>query len=743
MFSQDFAYFCTRNPPISPHLMSTPRHRALQIAQERPVVHVNVPKSAKDVFASNVFTMDVLRQYVSQEAYDALRNSDVSTHIDRKTADEIASAMKAWAQSKGATHYTHWFQPLTGLTAEKHDAFFTLSMGDGRAIERFSGGELSQQEPDASSFPSGGIRNTFEARGYTGWDISSPAFILGTTLCIPSIFISYTGEHLDYKGPLLKTIALIDRAATDVCQFFERGVTKVNVTLGPEQEYFLVDRAFADIRPDLVLGGRTVFGAPPARGQQLEDHYFGSIPLRVQAFMEELEVEALALGIPLKTRHNEVAPGQFECAPFFEEMNVAVDHNQLLMDLMERLSRKHSLKVLLHEKPFAGVNGSGKHNNWSLSTNLGRNLFSPGKTPKDNLQFLTFLLCTLKAIHRHADLLRATIASAGNDHRLGANEAPPAIISAFLGQDLNAVLDELEQAETSARVSPKAPYKLGISRIPQLLMDTTDRNRTSPFAFTGNKFEFRAVGSSQNIAGPMIVLNLIVADQLTLFKQEVDQRLEKGEAKEIVIMDILRRYTRESKAIRFEGNGYSEAWKQEAAKRGLSNRTSTPEALDAYSEKSTVELFSKHGILSEREVHARHEILLETYCKKVAIEAQLMAEMALSQVIPAVMSYQREVLETIEGLQDLELPEASYRMHKDLATKISEHLNAVYTHVQGLHHELEAAEALEDVRDRAVAFQQQVIGHFGPLRQHVDALELLVDDAKWPLPKYREMLFVK
>ncbi len=722
--------------------MAILRFRALEAVQNRDEVFVEPLQNLQETFASNVFTLSVMRQYVSAEAYEAVQGLSAGSTIERQVADEIASAMKTWAVSKGATHYTHWFQPLTGLTAEKHDAFFTLS-SDGRPLERLSGGELSQQEPDASSFPSGGIRNTFEARGYTGWDPSSPAFVIGTTLCIPSIFISYTGEHLDYKGPLLKTISLIDHAATEVCQLFERGVTQVKVTLGPEQEYFLVDRAFFEARPDLVLAGRTVVGAAPARGQQLEDHYFGTIPERVINFMIDFEAEALKLGIPVKTRHNEVAPSQYESAPFFEEMNLAVDHNQLLMDVIERVAKRHNLRALLHEKPFAGINGSGKHNNWSLGTNLGRNLFSPGKTPKDNLQFLTFLICTIKAIHVNADLLRSSIASAGNDHRLGANEAPPAIISVFLGQELDGILNELEKTSVQAKISPKAPLQLGISRIPQLLQDNTDRNRTSPFAFTGNKFEFRAVGSSANIASPMIVLNTIVADQLLKFKAEVDARIEKGEAKEVAIVELLRKYVKESKAIRFEGNGYSDEWKAEAKKRGLSNITSTPEALDAIVSKASVELFERHSIMTERELHARHEIRLEIYAKKIGIEAQVLAEMSMTQVVPAALQYQKELIESVEGMKDIGLPAATFASHVDLIKQISGHVADIVKGVEKMEAARAKAEATEAARARAIAFQKNVVSQFEPIRAAVDALETIVDDERWPLPKYREMLFMK
>ncbi len=721
--------------------MSTPRHNALAAVSTRPQPSGPAFESLTEVFARDVFTLEVMRRFISEDAVDALHAAirDQGVILDRKLADEIANGMKTWALGKGASHYTHWFQPLTGLTAEKHDAFFSIH--NGRAIDSFSGSELAQQEPDASSFPSGGIRNTFEARGYTGWDPTSPAFIYGSTLCIPSIFISYTGEALDYKGPLLNTIALIGKAATEVCEYFERGVTSVHVTLGPEQEYFLIDRAFYEARPDLVLAGRSVVGAPPARGQQLEDHYFGTISPRVLAFMQELEREALALGIPLKTRHNEVAPGQFECAPFFEEMNTAVDHNLLLMDIMEKVGMRHNLKALLHEKPFAGINGSGKHNNWSLGTNTGRNLFSPGKTAKDNLIFLTFTVNTLKAIHTHADLLRASIASAANDHRLGANEAPPAIISVFMGSELDNILNELEASPAQQRINPKSPFKLNISRIPQLQRDNTDRNRTSPFAFTGNKFEFRAVGSSANIASPMIVLNTIVADQLMAFKKEVDTRVEKGEAKETAIVEVLRRLVKESKAIRFEGNGYSDEWKAEAKKRGLSNISNTPEALDAFVSKNTVSLFTRTGILTDRELHARWEIRLEQYVKKVAIESQILAEMITTQILPVSMAYQREVAATIDGIKAAGFTE--YKSLLDLLKELMGHTSALYKGVQDLQKASAKADGHEEMRARAVAYNKEVVPYLSSLREHVDALEMITDDARWPLPKYREMLFLK
>ncbi|MCE9540501.1 MAG: glutamine synthetase III, partial [Bacteroidetes bacterium] len=636
--------------------MAFHRFKALETVLSRTPVEVTLPSNkVSEFFGENVFGIDAMREYLSEEAFNSVMSAiEQGARIDRKMADQVAASMKAWANSKGATHYTHWFQPLTGTTAEKHDAFFEPTEG-GRAIERFGGSQLVQQESDASSFPNGGIRNTFEARGYTAWDPTSPAFVISKTLCIPTIFVSYTGEALDFKTPLLKTLHLLDKAAVDVCQYFDKNVTKVNVTLGWEQEYFLVDEALYNARPDLSMTGRTLFGHAPAKGQQLEDHYFGSIPERATAFMRDFEIESLKLGIPIKTRHNEVAPNQFECAPVFEECNLAVDHNQLLMDVMEKIARRHNFCVLLHEKPYAGVNGSGKHNNWSMSTNTGKNLLSPGKTPKTNLQFLTFFINTVMAVHDNADLMRAAIASANNDHRLGANEAPPAIMSVFLGTQLSNVLDELETKVKSGKMSPdeKTALKLGVGKIPDILLDNTDRNRTSPFAFTGNKFEFRAVGSSANCAGPMIVLNAIVSDQLIQFKKDVDALISKNVDKDEAIFQILRKYIVESKKIRFEGNGYGEEWVKEAAKRGLSNIKTTPLALNAFVSKQTMNLFERHGILTEREQHARHDIYLETYTKKIQIESRVMADLAMSHIIPTAIKYQSSLIENVKGLKDI------------------------------------------------------------------------------------------
>src|SRR6201986_1920784 len=622
------------------------RFQALQAVLTRTIPEVKSPGTKiSDFFASNVFDKKKMMDYLSKEAYQSIVSAiEIGEPIPRDMAEQVASAMKAWAMSKGATHYTHWFQPLTGTTAEKHDSFFEPT-ADGSAIERFSGDALAQQEPDASSFPNGGLRNTFEARGYTAWDPSPPAFIMARTLCIPTVFVSYTGEALDYKVPLLKALNVLDKAVVDVCHYFDKSIEKVNASLGIEQEYFLVDIALFNARPDLYLTGRTLFGHMSAKNQQLEDHYFGSIPERVYAFMQDMETEALQLGIPLKTRHNEVAPSQFECAPIYEEINLAIDHNQLLMDLMDRVAKSHNFQVLLQEKPYAGINGSGKHNNWSMITNTGKNLLSPGKTPKNNLMFLTFFVNTIKAVAEHADLLRASIASVNNDHRLGANEAPPAIISIFLGSQLSDVLDEIETSRISKKIKDDALLWQGIPKIPQILKDNTDRNRPSPFAFTGNKFELRAVGSSANSASPMTILNLIVADQLKKFKYDVDKPLKKGEKKDVAILMVIKKYIKESKSIRFEGNGYSDDWEKEAEERGLSNIKTTPKALDVLLSEKSEQLFKETGVFPRRESHARHEILLESFYKKLQIEARVIVELVTNVIIPSPMEYQSNLIE--------------------------------------------------------------------------------------------------
>jgi glutamine synthetase len=647
--------------------------------------------------------------------------------------------------AKGATHYTHWFQPLTGTTAEKHDSFFEPTH-DGQAIEKFDGGMLVQQEPDASSFPNGGIRNTFEARGYTAWDPTSPAFVIGSTLCIPTVFVAYTGEALDNKTPLLRALQTVDHAATEVCKYFDKNVTKVNSTLGWEQEYFLVDSAFYSARPDLMMTGRTLLGHAPAKGQQLDDHYFGSIPERVIQFMREIEFEALKLGIPIKTRHNEVAPAQFEFAPIFEEANVAVDHNSLFMDLMEKVARRHNFRVLLHEKPFAKINGSGKHNNWSLATNTGVNLLSPGKTPKSNLQFLTFFVNSIKAVHDHADLLRATIASAGNDHRLGANEAPPAIISVFIGSQLSAVLDELEKLE-GGKLSPeeKTELKLNVvGKIPEILLDNTDRNRTSPFAFTGNKFELRAVGSASNCAGPMTVLNMIMAEQLKQFKTEVDALIKSGLKKDEAIFSILKNYIKDSKKIRFEGDGYSQDWEAEAEKRGLSNIKTTPKALDAYVDNT--DLFVKTGVMSETEVEARHEIMLEEYMMKIQIESRVLGDIAGNHVVPTAIRYQNTLIENVQRLKDL-MGEKEYKTvakeQLDMISEISSRISKIISEKQAMIDTRKRVNKIEDARELAIAYCDEVRPFLDSIRYESDKLEMLIDDEIWPLPKYRELLFTR
>jgi len=712
----------------------------------------SVEASAKvtAIFSQNVFTLKTAREFLSDEAYKSLvASSKGGKKIDRAVANQIASGVRQWAESRGVTHFTHWFQPLTGATAEKHDSFFTIK-SDGTPIEEFDSAALIQQEPDASSFPSGGIRATFEARGYTAWDPSSPAFIVeignGKTLCIPTIFVSYTGESLDNKAPLLKSLEALNKSAVEVANYFDKNVTKVSATLGWEQEYFVIDESFVNARPDIVVSGRTVFGHASAKGQQLEDHYFGSIPERVYAFMRDFEDEAYKLGIPLRTRHNEVAPAQFECAPIFEEVSVAVDHNILLMDIMDRVARRHKLRVLFHEKPFAGINGSGKHNNWSMATDTGVNLLAPGKTPKTNFMFLTFFVNTIKAVHDYADVLRASIASAGNDHRLGANEAPPAIISVFIGQYLSKVLQDVKE-----RVSDKfdeqdeAILKLDLHRsIPELLLDNTDRNRTSPFAFTGNKFEFRAVGSSANCATSMTVLNCIMAETLKNFKEDVDALIEKGEKKEIAIMHVIREYIVSSEKVLFEGDGYSEEWQKEAKKRGLPNVRTTPLALDALITDKAIQLFENNDVLSQVEVEARYEIELESYIKKVQIEARIMGELCTSHVLPAAIKYQNILIENIKGLKELGLKESSYANQKQILEKIAEQISKISELVEKMIETRKVVNAIDNTRTRALAYESQIKEpFFDAIRYQVDKLEILVDDEIWLLPKYREMLFLR
>jgi glutamine synthetase len=713
---------------------------------------IKVDGSAKitGIFGSNVFTLKTAREFLSDEAYKSLQSSiKAGQKIDRAVANQIANGIRAWAEAKGVTHFTHWFQPLTGTTAEKHDSFFTLK-SDGTPIEQFEGDALVQQEPDASSFPSGGLRATFEARGYTAWDPSSPPFIMeigqGKTLCIPTIFVSYTGESLDYKAPLLKALDALNKAAVEVCNYFDKNVTRVTPTLGWEQEYFVIDEALFNARPDLVMTGRTVYGHNSAKNQQLEDHYFGSIPERVYAYMRDFETESYKLGIPLRTRHNEVAPAQFECAPIFEEVSVAVDHNSLLMDVMDRVARRHNLRVLLHEKPFAGINGSGKHNNWSMATDTGVNLLAPGKTPKTNLMFLTFFVNTIKAVHDYADVLRASIASAPNDHRLGANEAPPAIISVFIGQYLSKVLNDVkERVSDKMDETDESLLKIDIHKsIPELLMDNTDRNRTSPFAFTGNKFEFRAVGSTANCANPMTVLNTIMAETLKKFKKEVDALIEKGEKKEIAIMHIIRQYIVASEKVLFEGDGYSHAWEKEAERRGLANVKTTPLALDAMITEKAKALFDSNKIYSHSELEARHEIELEKYIKKVQIESRIMGELATSHVLPAAIRYQNLLANNIRGLKEAGLTDSAFSNQKQILEKISEHITKTSDLVEKMIEARKICNNMDDTRTKAIAYQSQVKdAYFDDIRYHVDKLELLVDDREWYLPKYREMLFLR
>lgn len=728
--------------------MSTFRFQALRKATDRKPVQVEELDRKSVIFGSNVFGDKAMRQFLTPEAYKAVKAAADGVKIDRKIADYIALGMKEWALSKGVTHYTHWFQPLTGTTAEKHDAFFETFPDGSDPVEKFGGTQLVQQEPDASSFPNGGIRNTFEARGYTAWDPTSPAFIFGTTLCIPTVFVSYTGEALDNKTPLLRALNAIDAAAIDVAKYFDKNVKRVTPTLGWEQEYFLVDSALANSRPDLLATGRTLLGHTAAKGQQLDDHYFGSIPTRVLTYMRDLENECMLLGIPVKTRHNEVAPNQFELAPIFEEINLAVDHNSLLMDVMQKVGERHDFKVLFHEKPFKGVNGSGKHNNWSLATDTGINLLSPGKTPMSNLQFLTFFINTIKAVHDNEELLRASIASASNDHRLGANEAPPAIISVFIGQQLTKVLAELEGV-SNGKLSPeeKTDLKLNVvGKLPDVLLDNTDRNRTSPFAFTGNKFEFRAVGSSANCAVSMTTLNTIVAKQLKDFKKEVDTLIEKKDLKkDEAIFNVLREYIKQTKAILFEGDGYSEAWEKEAKKRGLSNHKTTPEALKAKVSKKAIELFGEMGVMNHVEVESRYEIELEEYVKKIQIEGRILGDIARNHVVPTAIRYQNVLIENVKGLK--EIFGASFeKIAKEqiaLIKEISEHIEGINTKVEKMTEERKKSNALTSTEKMAAAYCDKVKPYFEEIRYHADKLELLVDDELWTLTKYRELLFTK
>jgi glutamine synthetase len=727
--------------------MSIIRFNALQETLNRKPIKIVESEKRSSLFGKNVFNKNAMQQYLTRAAYESVMDAIVhGKRIDRKIADQVAVSMKDWAMSKGATHYTHWFQPLTGATAEKHDAFFE-SINGSLAVEKFDGEQLVQQEPDASSFPNGGIRNTFEARGYTAWDPTSPAFVYETTLCIPTIFVSYTGEALDNKTPLLRALQAVDTAATAVCKYFDKNVSKVNATLGWEQEYFLIDEALALSRPDILMTGRTLLGHSPAKGQQLDDHYFGTIPARAMSFMQDLEQECMLLGIPVKTRHNEVAPNQFELAPIFEEANLAVDHNSLLMDVMEKVSKRHHFKVLFHEKPFAGINGSGKHTNWSLSSDRGVNLLSPGKTPMKNLQFLTFFVNTIKAVYENQELLRASIASASNDCRLGANEAPPAIMSVFIGSQLSAVLDELENV-TKGKLSPqeKTDLKLNIiGKIPEILLDNTDRNRTSPFAFTGNKFEFRAVGSWSNCATPMTVLNTIVAKQLKEFKIEVDQLIEtKNLKKDEAVFNVLREYIKASKKIRFEGDGYGDAWEKEAQKRGLSNNKTTPEALKVKTSKAVIDLYEEMDVMSKVEIEARYEIELEEYTKKIQIESRVLADISRNHVVPTAIIYQNTLLENTKNLKEI-----FGENYKDIAKEqielimiISNHITEINALANKMTAERKKANKQTGLKS-AELYCNKVKPFFEEIRYHCDKLETMVDDNLWPLTKYRELLFTR
>jgi glutamine synthetase len=729
--------------------MSTLRFQALKDASARKPVKFEEAGRKSALFGSNVFNDKAMKQFLTSDAYKGVKDAvQHGTKIDRKLADYIAMGMKEWALSKGVTHYTHWFQPLTGTTAEKHDAFFETSYDGSDPVEKFGGGQLVQQEPDASSFPNGGIRNTFEARGYTAWDPTSPAFIFGTTLCIPTVFISYTGEALDYKTPLLRALNAVDEAATDVCKYFDKNVKKVTATLGWEQEYFLVDSSLANSRPDLVMTGRTLLGHTSAKGQQLDDHYFGSIPSRALNYMRELEEECMLLGIPVKTRHNEVAPNQFELAPIFEETNLAVDHNSLLMDVMSKVGERHDFMVLFHEKPFKGVNGSGKHNNWSLATDTGVNLLSPSKTPMSNLQFLSFFINTIKAVNEYEELLRAAIATASNDHRLGANEAPPAIISVFIGEQLTKVLAELEGV-SKGKLSPeeKTDLKLNVvGKIPDVMLDNTDRNRTSPFAFTGNKFEFRAVGSSANCANAMTTLNSIVAKQLKEFKKEVDALIEtKDLKKDEAIFNVLREYIKETKNILFEGDGYSDAWEKEAKKRGLSNHKTTPTALKAKVSQKALDLFKDLNVMNHVEVEARYEIELEEYTKKIQIEGRVLGDIARNHVIPTAIRYQNTLIENVRGLKEIfgKDFEKIAKEQISLIKEISAHIEGINSNVEAMTEARKKSNALTDAQKMAEMYCDKVKPYFEVIREHCDKLELLVDDEVWTLTKYRELLFTR
>lgn len=731
--------------------MSTLRFNAVEEAFKKKALAVSAPaKATSDYYGKYVFNRATMAKYLSKVSYKAILNAiDKGASLDLSIADDVAAGMKMWAMELGATHYTHWFQPLTGGTAEKHDSFIDYAGAPGEnVIEDFSGKLLAQQEPDASSFPNGGIRSTFEARGYTAWDPSSPAFVVDDTLIIPTVFISYTGEALDYKAPLLKALNKVNAAATAVCNYFDPNVKKVHSYLGWEQEYFLVDEGLFATRPDLVLTGRTLMGHDSAKNQQLEDHYFGAIPSRVAAFMKDLEFEGYKYGIPLKTRHNEVAPNQFELAPIFGEANLANDQNLLVMTLMHRTARRHGFRVLLHEKPFAGVNGSGKHNNWSLGTDTGVGLLTPGKTPEENLQFFAIVANILKAVHKNNALLKASIMTAQNAHRLGANEAPPAIVSVFMGSQLSAILEKIEVAKTDEAiiVDAKKSMKLGIPQIPELFLDNTDRNRTSPFAFTGNRFEFRAVGSSANCASALIVLNTVVAAQLVEFKVEVDAKVAAGSTKEKAIFEVIQSYVKESKAIRFDGNGYSEAWKVEAAKRGLDCETSVPKIIEAYTSKESVEIFAKTGVLSEKELHARNEVQWETYTKKIQIESRVLGDLALNHIIPVATRYQGSLLDNVYKMTQVFSAEKAQSLSSQniaIIEEIAKHINTIKVKVDAMVEVRKGANKIEHEKEKAIAYHDDVLPFFDEIRYAIDKLELIVDNEMWTLPKYRELLFIR
>ncbi len=729
--------------------MTSLRFNVVEKAFQAKPQPVAVPDGRpSEYFGKYVFNREKMFKYLPSTVYARLVDAmDNGAPMDRDIADEVAAGMKRWASELGATHYTHWFQPLTEGTAEKHDAFVEHD-GKGGMMEEFSGKLLVQQEPDASSFPNGGIRNTFEARGYSAWDPSSPVFVVDDTLCIPTIFIAYTGESLDYKAPLLKALRAVNKAAVDVCHYFDPNVKKVMAYLGWEQEYFLVDEGLYAARPDLLLTGRTLMGHEASKNQQLEDHYFGAIPTRVAAFMKDLEIQALELGIPVKTRHNEVAPNQFELAPIFEECNLAVDHNMLIMSLMRKVARTHGFRVLLHEKPFKGVNGSGKHNNWSLGTDTGTLLMAPGKTPEENLRFITFIVNTLMAVYRHNGLLKASIMSATNAHRLGANEAPPAIISSFLGSQLSKVLDHMEDSSTDELIAlgGKHGMKLDIPQIPELLIDNTDRNRTSPFAFTGNRFEFRAVGSEANCASAMIALNTAVAEQLTEFKKEVDELIEKGEPKISAIIQVVRKYIKLSKPIRFDGNGYSDEWKEEAARRGLDCETSCPVIFDQYLTEDSVRMFESAGVMTRKELEARNEVKWETYTKKIQIEARVLGDLVMNHVVPVAIEYQSKLIDNVYKMKQIFPTEEAEKLSAEnmaIIRKIAEHTSYIKEHVDTMVEARKVANKIVDERAKAIEYHDKITPMLEQIRYHIDKLELIVDDQMWTLPKYRELLFIR